>query len=102
MKFARFLTAVVCVFALTARAAELPALKPYKGPQLDLTGAIHTVGFESDRFTIACWVPSMYDLEKFAGRGINVAWFNQRINPKEKPLSEYVGKAQQAGMKMWR
>jgi len=79
----------------------LPALKAYKGT-LDLRGSVPSPGFESDTFTIACWVPSMYDLDKWAKRGINVAWFNQRINPKEKPLAEYVAKASAAGLKMWR
>jgi hypothetical protein len=80
----------------------LPPLKPYKGPKLDDTGAVPSAAFESEQFVIACWVPSMYDLDKWAKRGINVAWFNQRINPKEKPLQEYVWKAQAAGLKMWR
>ncbi len=99
---------IISVFALislslgAAAAPPLPALKPYTGPALDLTAAVESPGFESDTFTIACWVPSMYDLDKWARRGITVAWFNQRINPKEKPLAEYVAKAQAAGLKMWR
>src|SRR3954468_22287130 len=83
------LVALLVAIALSPCAAAadkpLPTLKPYNGPKLDLAGAIHTVGLEgADHFIIACWVPSMYDLDKFAKRGINVAWFNQRLNPKEK------------------
>jgi len=93
-------TLVVSTFAHAAQ--PLPVLKPYKGPPLNSTGAVESGGFDSDTFSIVCWVPSMYDLDKWAKRGINVAWFNQRINPKDKPLSEYVNKANSVGMKMWR
>jgi hypothetical protein len=88
----------------SARAAEaLPELKAYTGPRLDMRGAVESPAYEGvEQFTIACWVPSMYDLDKWARRGITVAWFNQRINPKEKPLQEYIWKAQAAGLKMWR
>src|SRR5688500_12526481 len=106
MKYCPPSLAVVALLTICSVAASaqqpLPALKPYKGPKLDDTGAVLSPGFESDQFTIACWVPSMYDLDKWAKRGINVAWFNQRINPKEKPLEEYVAKAHAAGLKMWR
>ncbi len=85
-----------------AASEPLPALKPYKGPALDTAGAVESPGFESDTFTIACWLPSIYDLDKWARRGINVAWFNQRLNPKERPLDEYINKARAAGLKMWR
>jgi hypothetical protein len=100
-KFSLALLALLGVLRIAAAAAPLPALKPYKG-SIDTAGAVESPGFESDTFTIACWVPSMYELDKWAKRGINVAWFNQRINPKEKPLAEYVAKAQAAGLKMWR
>ncbi len=93
-------TLLVSTFAYAAQ--PLPVLKPYKGPALNSTGAVESGGFDSDTFSIVCWVPSMYDLDKWAKRGINVAWFNQRINPKDKPLSEYVNKANSVGMKMWR
>jgi hypothetical protein len=97
------LLATIFASALAQAAQPLPPLKPYKGPPLNLSGAIdHGNGFESDTFTIACWVPSMYDLDKWAKRGITVTWFNQRINPKDKPLSEYVAKANALGLKMWR
>jgi hypothetical protein len=86
----------------SSQSHALPALKPYTGPRLDLSGAVESAGFESDTFTIACWVPSLYELDKWARRGINVAWFNQRLNPKEKPVEEYVARAQAAGLKMWR
>jgi hypothetical protein len=100
------LAALLACFLIpvAARAAEpLPELKAYTGPRLDLKGAIESPAYEGvEQFTIACWVPSMYDLEKWARRSITVAWFNQRINPKEKPLEEYIGKAHAAGLKMWR
>ena len=95
------LAAGVAAGASNQASVSTPALKAYKGT-LDLRGSVPSPGFESDTFTIACWVPSMYDLDKWAKRGINVAWFNQRINPKEKPLAEYVAKASAAGLKMWR
>jgi hypothetical protein len=97
----------VCAAPASAQAQGQPqtpspsSFKPYKG-RIDMTGAVESPGFESEVFTIACWVPSMYDLEKWAQRGINVAWFNQRLNPKEKPVAEYVQKAHAAGLKMWR
>lgn len=93
--------AAILLLGSLAQAAQLPTLKPYKG-RLDMTGAIESPGFESEVFTIACWVPSFYDLEKWAGRGINVAWFNQGLNPREKTLAEYVNKANSVGIKMWR
>lgn len=79
----------------------MPTFKPYKG-KLDFAGAVETPGFEGDVFMIACWVPSFFDLEKWAKRGINVAWFNQGLNPREKTLQEYVAKANSVGIKMWR
>jgi len=92
-----------CLFSWTARAADPTDIKPYTGPRLDLKGAVESPAYAGvDRFTIACWVPSMYDLDTWAKRGITVAWFNQRINPKEKPLEDYIGKADAAGLKMWR
>jgi hypothetical protein len=92
-----------CMLPWTARAAEPTDIKPYTGPKLDLRGAIESPAYEGAKdFTIACWVPSMYDLQTWARRGITVAWFNQRINPKEKPLEEYIAKADAAGLKMWR
>ena len=92
-----------CLLAPAVIAADPPDIKPYTGPALDLKGAIESPAYEGvDKFTIACWVPSMYDLDTWARRGITVAWFNQRINPKEKPLEEYIAKAQAAGLKMWR
>jgi hypothetical protein len=96
---------VILILLLSLRAAAAPpdpaSLKKFEG-KLDMSGAVESPGFESQVFTVACWVPSMYDLEKWAQRGINVAWFNQRLNPKEKPVAEYVNKANSVGMKMWR
>ena len=64
---------IVCLAAAApAQNSAFPGLKPYKGT-LDKTGAIESPGFESPTFTIACWVPSFYDLEKWSKRGINVA-----------------------------
>jgi hypothetical protein len=97
--------ALVVALAATFRAGAaqpLPTLKPYKGPALDTTGAVESKGFETDSFTIACWLPSLYDLDKWVKRGVNVAWYNQRLNPKEKPLADYVARAQAAGIKTWR
>jgi hypothetical protein len=92
-----------CAVAWGAAAAEPTDIKPYTGPKLDLRGAVESPAYEGvDKFTIACWVPSMYDLQTWARRGITVAWFNQRINPREKPLEDYIGKAAAAGLKMWR
>src|SRR3954451_19048284 len=109
MKLTFFIARIVVIAALSLAAAHvasaaqpLPPLKPYKGSELDMAGAVESPGFDSDTFTIACWLPNIYDLDKWARRGINVAWFNQRLNPKEKPLEEYVNKAKAAGMKMWR
>jgi len=95
---------VTLAATLAAGAAQPvpPTLKPYTGPELDMTGAVESKGFESDSFTIACWLPSIYDLDKWVKRGVNVGWFNQRLNPKEKPLTDYIARAQAAGMKMWR
>jgi hypothetical protein len=96
----------VLLFAFTARAVQPPppppALKPYSGPALDLTGAVESAGFENDYFVVACWVPSFFDLEKWADRGINVAWFNQGLNPNNKSLDEYTNKAFSLGIKLWR
>src|SRR4051794_9143326 len=86
MKLTRSLALASILLSLSAIAAptpQMPTLKPYKGPALDMTGAIESPGFEADTFTIACWVPSQFDLDKWAKRGITVAWFNQRLNPKE-------------------
>jgi len=79
-----------------------PTLKPYKGPALDMAGAVESPAYEAEQFTIACWLPNIYDLDKWARRGINVAWLNQRINPKEKSLEDYLAKARVAGLKVWR
>jgi hypothetical protein len=93
----------ILLVALTAHAAQpLPTLKPYKGPALDLTGAVESAGFENDYFVVACWVPSFFDLETWADRGINVAWFNQGLNPNNKTLDEYTNKAFSLGIKLWR
>jgi hypothetical protein len=109
MKLTSLLARVVLIAALSLAGAQvalaaqpLPALKPYKGPALDMAGAVESPGFDSDTFTIACWLPNIYDLDKWARRGINIAWFNQRLNPKEKSLEEYVNKCSAAGLKMWR
>jgi hypothetical protein len=93
---------VSCSCAGGAMAQPDPAsFKAYKG-RIDYTGAVESKGFEGDVFTIACWVPSFFDLEKWAGRGINVAWFNQGLNPREKTLAEYVNKARPLGIRVWR
>ena len=102
MKLSSLIVLVLSLSGAAVAAQPLPDLKPYKGPALDTAGAVESPGFESDTFTIACWLPSIYDLDKWARRGINVAWFNQRLNPKERPLEEYINKARAAGLKMWR
>src|SRR4051794_2246570 len=109
MKLTFFIARIVVIAALSLAVAHaayaaqpLPALKPYKGAELDMAGAGESPGFDSETFTIACWLPNIYDLDKWARRGINVAWFNQRLNQKEKSLEEYVNKAHAAGLKMWR
>lgn len=104
MKSTRRITLfALLVASLAAGAAEkpLPALKAYTG-KIDLADAVESVGFENDFFVVACWVPSFFDLEKFADRGINVAWFNQGLNPSNKTLEEYANKCFGLGIKMWR
>ena len=66
-----------------------------------MTGAIESPAYENEGFTIAVWVPSYFDLEKWARRGINVAWF-QPASTRAEVDSGIQRRLRALDMKMWR